>query len=567
MEEEIKKNVFSDEDNYNIGNKLDDFVILKYLGGSISNHYAKVRSKINNKIYAMKIIQINNNLEIYKNTEKILFFVRQFDHPNILKYYSSFIDNKNKNYYIIMEYAENGNLKNYIKIHKILNKHIEEGKINDILYQSMSGLNYLHYYNFLHRNLDISSLYLNEDGIIKIGGFDYLCQIKEKDIKPSKNILYVSSDLSGREADIFTLGCAIYSLRNLIPRYIIIPYKENNMDTYTLKIIKDKLNETQPEYFMLNKNNNGINNINNMCSNIFNSLKYLLSKDYNTSIKCVYFCLKYLLYHININLRQSEQWKIKKEEIENNGPISMSLKDLDLESIRKILLENNKTFNRFGEIDPKQLIKYLIKQIHLEGNKNSSVSQIYTKKYSKNISKKELFEEYNQNYREYFHSVISKKNKGFFGTYEIEDICEGCNKRKYFFESFYFITLDFDVSHTEKIKDLLENYKKEIKVNKYCTECKEIKKHSEFKTILELPYHLVILINNNKNRKLIHTKNFQNCEYCLISTINYNSKKNIYEYSHLRNPTSFIHPAGTKLDPSSINTENVVILFYLYVGK
>ena len=58
MEEEIKKNVFSDEDNYNIGNKLDDFVILKYLGGSISNHYAKVRSKINNKIYAMKIIQI-----------------------------------------------------------------------------------------------------------------------------------------------------------------------------------------------------------------------------------------------------------------------------------------------------------------------------------------------------------------------------------------------------------------------------------------------------------------------------------------------------------------------------
>ena len=85
----------------------------------------------------------------------------------------------------------------------------------------------------------------------------------------------------------------------------------------------------------------------------------------------------------------------------------MSLKDLDLESIRKILLENNKTFNRFGEIDPKQLIKYLIKQIHLEGNKNSSVSQIYTLKYSKNISKKELFEEYNQNYREYFHSVIS----------------------------------------------------------------------------------------------------------------------------------------------------------------
>jgi len=64
----------------------------------------------------MKIIP-NIKLEKYKRIEKKLYILRLLDHPNILKYYSSFIHNNN--YYIVMEYAESGNLKNYIKLHKI----------------------------------------------------------------------------------------------------------------------------------------------------------------------------------------------------------------------------------------------------------------------------------------------------------------------------------------------------------------------------------------------------------------------------------------------------------------
>ena len=90
-----------------------------------------------------------------------------------------------------MEYAENGNLKNYIKIHQILNKAIEENKINKMIYQSMSALKFLHKEGYLHRNLSISNLFLSDDDNIKLGGFEYFCKNddnEEKSIKPKEHI-------------------------------------------------------------------------------------------------------------------------------------------------------------------------------------------------------------------------------------------------------------------------------------------------------------------------------------------------------------------------------------------
>ena len=45
-------------DDSQIGAKLEDFEILKRLGGGAFGEVFKVRSKINNKVYAMKIVNI-----------------------------------------------------------------------------------------------------------------------------------------------------------------------------------------------------------------------------------------------------------------------------------------------------------------------------------------------------------------------------------------------------------------------------------------------------------------------------------------------------------------------------
>ena len=70
---DLKNHVFSNEDRYGIGNKLEEFVLLQYLGKGNAYHYSKVKSKLNNKIYCMKTI-INIDLLHMREKKKTCNF-------------------------------------------------------------------------------------------------------------------------------------------------------------------------------------------------------------------------------------------------------------------------------------------------------------------------------------------------------------------------------------------------------------------------------------------------------------------------------------------------------------
>ena len=559
MEEFSKKHILSDEDRFGIGNKLEEFEPLQYLGGGNSYHYSKVKSKLNNKIYVMKIIT-NINTEIYQDKEKKLQFLRTLVHPNILKYYSSFLENNN--YHIIMEYTENGNMKNFIKIHKILNQNIDEPKLNSIYYQSMLGLKYLHDLNIAHGNISISSLFLDKDGVVKLGGMDNISMKKENTV----------------DKDISSLGKVFYHLRNLMPKYKILPNKSGSK--YVSKNINDniKVDDSKPEYYMLEEFQIDKKKCN---KNIEDNYEKIYNKCSNTSIESVFFCLRYICEHQFINMigKENEKYKIEKRkiklnEISSQGPISKSLGITDLKKLREIL--SKKDFNKYGEIPPQELIKYLIKNLHIENNRNNK------NKYSKifNISNEQNNLNYYLNaYSQYFDSVISNRNKGFFGTYLIENYCLECKNKYSYYESFYYITLDFDQKKegidTSIGKYLEKGCEDTINIYKHCPKCRKVTKNEENKSIYKYPCRLVILIKNNSKKSLKHSlifsfkQKFNLCtlNYNLVNTINYNEKTKKYEYSYYKigNEQKWEHPFGNE-EEQKINTKNVVALFYLYLS-
>ena len=103
-------------------------------------------------------------------------------------------------------------------------------------------------------------------------------------------------------------------------------------------------------------------------------------------------------------------------------------------------------------------------------------------------------------YSQYFDSVISNRNKGFFGTFLIENSCLECKNKNEYYESFYYITLDFDQRKEEK-NTIIEEYLKKgcedtINIYKHCPNCKMVTKHIEKKSIYKYPCRLVILIKN-----------------------------------------------------------------------
>lgn len=104
------------------GNSISDFTIINELGKGSYGIVYKVESKINKQIYVikkidLKLLKSKHKKEAYQEVQ----LLRQINHPNMIKYYNSFLEKDIL--YIVMEYAEGGDLQqvyNYLKYLKII---------------------------------------------------------------------------------------------------------------------------------------------------------------------------------------------------------------------------------------------------------------------------------------------------------------------------------------------------------------------------------------------------------------------------------------------------------------
>ena len=136
-----------------MGEKVDDYEILQVLGEGSFGFVAKVKSRINHKIYAIKQINLtklksDKERQLCENEITIL---KNLNHPSITKYYKSI--KENNFLYTVMEFMNNGDLSGLIKAHKILNKPINEEKLWNIFIQAMKSLVYIHSQNVVHRDI------------------------------------------------------------------------------------------------------------------------------------------------------------------------------------------------------------------------------------------------------------------------------------------------------------------------------------------------------------------------------------------------------------------------------
>ena len=181
--------VFSKENmnEYNeMGDKVDDFEILQVLGEGGFGFVAKVKSRLNHKIYAMKQIDFSTLKDkkiilLCENETKLL---SKLNHSLITKYFKSI--REGERLYIIMEFMDNGDLGGLLKASKILKKPIEEEKLFEIFIQSMKSLAYIHKKKLIHRDIKPENLFISIDGTVKLGDFGVSASIVDKN-KKSEN--------------------------------------------------------------------------------------------------------------------------------------------------------------------------------------------------------------------------------------------------------------------------------------------------------------------------------------------------------------------------------------------
>ena len=229
---------------------MDGFEILSKLGdGSYSVVY-KVRRKIDDKIYALKKVKLQNLSEKEKenslNEVRILASVRS---TFVISYKEAFIDENDKSLCIIMEYADKGDLYQKIVQFKKLKYLIDEVDVWRIFIQMTKGLKALHDLKILHRDLKSANIFLFSDGSAKIGDLN-VSKVAHKGLGYTQTgtPYYASPEVWNDQpydskSDIWSLGCVVYEMLALHP-----PFRAENMEGLYNKVIKGQYEKICDKY-------------------------------------------------------------------------------------------------------------------------------------------------------------------------------------------------------------------------------------------------------------------------------------------------------------------------------
>ena len=152
------------------GDTISDYQKIKRIGKGSYGSVFKVMKKSTNLIRAMKVIPKN----FQKDNDEILReinILKNLDHPNVMKIYEFLEDDKN--YYLIQEFCDGGDLDTILKGKKIYCEFL----VKFIMYQVFLAINYLHSNNIVHQDIKKKNI-----TIVTLGENEEEKKLKPKDI-------------------------------------------------------------------------------------------------------------------------------------------------------------------------------------------------------------------------------------------------------------------------------------------------------------------------------------------------------------------------------------------------
>ena len=582
--------VFSKENmnEYNeMGDKVDDFEILQVLGEGSFGFVAKVKSRLNHKIYAMKQIDFSTVKDkkiilLCENETKLL---SKLNHSLITKYFKSI--REGERLYIIMEFMDNGDLGGLLKASKILKKPIEEEKLFEIFIQSMKSLAYIHKKNLIHRDIKPENLFISIDGTVKLGDFGVSASIVDKNKKNEnyqnkndyKNLNQINKDnlkfsilgeiecnntvvgtppfmspemLSEMQydlkTDVYSMGVTFFELCFWkFPRVPGISFDggiklndvpiENNKDVYSKELI-----DIIYKMLELDKNKRPTS------QEILNLLTIEFNKKYakNSSIGSVLCCL-YAFEEFTKYIKRPNNQKYINDNA-TNKPISFAYLyginsisenvnedwNNSLCSIRDVLISEDNRYSGNKEIETRHILYYLLGKMHKELNKQNIA---LNKRFSGEIENpnKDLA-------LSSFLSLSSQNNKSaifdyFYGIMKTKSSCGKCKNSNYSFNFFYFISFNVNLAqkkqnnlNLQNLFTIQNNILVAIEMNKlkYCTSCRSVQIHYQRKQFFSFPPFLVICLDRGYNCQN-KSKIFYDMQLNLENNCQFNNSPKIFK--------------------------------------
>ncbi|KAJ2952655.1 hypothetical protein O0L34_g6986 [Tuta absoluta] len=193
---------------------MDSYVVLSFIGEGSFGRVFKAKEKESDAVVALKVIRKKGrSSKDLKNLRQECDIQRELNHPNIIRMIDSF--DTETELVVVTEYAEK-------ELHSILAKEgcLNEEQVQQITWDLVSALYYLHSHRVLHRDLKPQNVLLDSTGRAKLCDFG-LARIMTNATHILTSIkgtpLYMAPELIDEkpydhQADLWSLGCIVYEL-------------------------------------------------------------------------------------------------------------------------------------------------------------------------------------------------------------------------------------------------------------------------------------------------------------------------------------------------------------------
>lgn len=235
----------------------DKYEILHRIGQGSHGTVHKGIDRETGKICAIKKLSISNDFQCLTNEIKILSDCK---HKNIVRFLAS--DCYDSELWIVMEYCYGGSVRDVINYLGPLT----EQQILVIVRDVLSGLDYLHSKQKIHRDVKAANILLTRDGFAKLGDFGVSEPV---DTDPNNlmkgtilwlppEVVTTPSQKSGPAIDIWSLGITIVEMAETQP-----PYKNRDIDE-VFQMLRNPL-EQSPTFQNLTKWSKEMINLLSLC--------------------------------------------------------------------------------------------------------------------------------------------------------------------------------------------------------------------------------------------------------------------------------------------------------------